>query len=178
MTTIHLIGVYNSYEAADQTAAALERAGVSHADIAIVTQASDGSVGAVDTPPGGEDGARAGAVAGTAIGAGAGLLAGAALMTIPGLGQIAAAGAIVAALAAAGAGAGFGSAIGGLVGSLMQSGYTREEADLFKAALERGDTVLVVTSDSESTDGLPPTVISEILERLALHARASVAASE
>ncbi len=160
MTSRILAGEYDVYEDAQNTAKDLEAAAVPFEDISILTNNSDGRAGIIDTPPGGEIGAKIGAVTGTVLGAGAGLLAGISLLAIPAIGPVAAAGWLVTTLVGAGAGAGLGSAAGGLIGSLTEAGLTREEAHYYAEAVRRGGTVLLV----RATDDRVP-VISAILRR-------------
>jgi hypothetical protein len=149
MATQTLTALYDSYEQAARAVDALERADVPHADIAIVTSNSDGRAGAVDTPPGGELGARAGATTGTVLGGAGGLLVGLSLLSLPALGPVAVAGWIAATLVGVGAGASFGSAAGGLVGSLVKAGVTEDQANFYAESVRRGGTILTVKVSPE-----------------------------
>jgi len=159
-----LTALYDNYEQAAQAVRELEAADVPYADIAIVTNNSDGRAGAVDTPPGGEYGAKAGATVGTVLGGAGGLLAGISLLSLPALGPIAVAGWIAATLVGVGAGAGFGSAAGGLIGSLTQAGVSEEEAHFYAESVRRGGTILTVKIEPER--------MAEVDAILARHSRA------
>src|SRR5262245_43602514 len=81
--------VYDSYSQARATVDALEKAGMSDADISIV---ANKYVSAEHADVDEVSGAAKGAGIGGAIGGGAGLLAGLGLLAIPGIGPVVAAG--------------------------------------------------------------------------------------
>ncbi|MGX1384944.1 hypothetical protein AB7M66_006075 [Bradyrhizobium japonicum] len=97
--TVTISRLYDKYNDAQQAVQRLEAAGVSHSDISIVANNSDGWFSTdkkVDRDRDGVDDRAEGAGKGAGIGAGvggtAGLLAGLGLLAIPGLGPVVAAG--------------------------------------------------------------------------------------
>jgi hypothetical protein len=84
-----------------------------------------------------------GAIAGGAVGAAAGL----GMLAIPGIGPVVAAGW----LAALASGAVAGGATGGVIGALVESGATKENAEIYAEALRRGGAVVTakVPNDKE-----------------------------
>jgi len=138
--------LYDNYSDAERAVTRLESAGVSHADISIVSNNSDNWYGSqrgkVDRDRDGVDdraeGAGSGAGIGAGIGGAAGLLAGLGLLAIPGLGPVVAAGW----LAATAAGAVAGAATGGIVGALTQAGVSREDASRYAEGVRRGGTLV------------------------------------
>ncbi|MFN3515199.1 MAG: hypothetical protein ACK41C_19305 [Phenylobacterium sp.] len=143
----------------------LERAGVPHKDISIVSNNSDkwhdghrhpGGARADAGPLGdrngdGEndvaDGAGKGAATGGVLGGGAGLLAGLGMLAIPGLGPVVAAGWLASTAAGAVAGAAIGGATGGLLGALKEAGHSDEEANVYSEGVRRGGTLISVRAD-------------------------------
>ena len=96
--------------------------------------------GAEGAVTGGGLGAIAGGVAGVAAGLGA--------LAIPGIGPVVAAGW----LAALASGAVAGGAAGGIIGALVESGASKENAELYAEALRRGGAIVTakVPNDEES----------------------------
>ena len=88
--------------------------------------------------------APAGAVGGLAIGELVGLLAGAAVITIPGIGQGLAAGAILA------AGIGGGAVVGTIAGALIGMGAEEEKAHIIAADVEKGHALLTLETTPEA----------------------------
>lgn len=128
--------LYDSYDQATRTVAALEAAGVPSDDISLVGNRPQIVEEATN-------GGAMGAGIGAAIGGGAGLLAGIGVLAIPGVGPVVAAGWLVAALAGAGAG----GAAGGLVGSLVEIGATEEQATAYSEGVRRGGTLVTARVD-------------------------------
>lgn len=130
---------YDSYDEAARAVDALERAGVPHSDITLMS----GDKSRTDSSTIGTDvstAAGSGATIGTVLGGGAGLLAGIGALAIPGVGPLVAAGWLVAAVTGAGAGA----AAGGLFGSLTGAGMDEAEAQSHADHVERGGTLVSV----------------------------------
>src|SRR5687767_6000911 len=104
-----VVGLFDSYQEAQQVVRELESSGFSHSDVSIVANDASGeyasSVGSGDRKMDNNAAEKAGsgAVGGTAVGAGLGLLAGLAALAIPGVGPVIAAGPLAAALGAGGA---------------------------------------------------------------------------
>src|SRR4051812_6164044 len=124
---ITLSHIYKDYDTGARVVSELERSGIPHSDISIISNNDTGRFGRdgstkIDRDADGVDdraeGAGKGAGIGAALGGAAGLLAGLGMLAIPGIGPVVAAGwlASTAAMAAAG------GATGGLIGALTQSG--------------------------------------------------------
>ncbi len=144
-----LAGLYDNYEDAQTTAKDLEAASVPYEDISILTNASDGHAGVIDTPPGGEDGAKVGAATGTLVGAGVGLLPASACSPFRRSGRSRSpAGSWRPSPAPASARASA-ARRAGLVGSLVEAGITKDEAHFYAEAVRRGGTVLLVKADDD-----------------------------
>jgi len=155
-----LTRVYDDYAAADETVRELKSAGLGDSHIGIVSSNADGwyrpGSDAVDPAhdkdrDGKDDrgeGAAAGAGTGAVLGGAAGVAAGLGLIAIPGIGPVVAAGW----LAALAAGAVGGGVAGGLIGALVESGTSRENAELYAEAVRRGGTIVTakVSDDDEA----------------------------
>ncbi len=146
--------LYNDYSSAKAAASELEAAGVKGGDISIVASNADGwyknengDVKHVDIKhdkdrDGVDDrteGAHTGAsIGGVAVGA-AGLAAGLGLLAIPGIGPIVAAGWVASTLAGVVAG----GIAGGAIGALVESGVSKDDADVYAEAIRRGGALVV-----------------------------------
>jgi len=97
---------------------------------------------------GDSDSATHDAESGALYGGGIGLLIGLSALTVPGVGAIVAAGAIVTALA----GAGLGAAGGFLVHALQHIGVGEEEARRYSTEIEQGGTLVAVEATDETID--------------------------
>ena len=142
--------VYSDYASANLAIKELKAAGLSDGDISILAsnaegwhKAKGGDVnpahdkdrdGRDDRAEGAATGGALGAVAGGAVGVATGL----GLLAIPGVGPVVAAGW----LAAMAAGAVAGGATGGLIGALVESGTSKENAEIYAEALRRGGAIL------------------------------------
>jgi hypothetical protein len=145
-----LTRVYNDYASAELTVRELKAAGLGDSHIGIVASNADGwhKPGSSDVNPlhdkdrdgkddraeGAVTGAGMGAIAGGAVGAAAGL----GMLAIPGIGPIVAAGW----LAALATGAVSVGAAGGIIGALVESGTSKENAELYAEALRRGGAIV------------------------------------
>lgn len=145
----HLIGIYQTREAAAQAVDELHRAGFTRDQISILmSEATYGQHFVVyDRTKSAEVGA-VGAFTGGALGALAGSLVAVASLAIPGVGFVVT-GPIVAALAGAGAG----GATGGLIGALIGAGIPDEEAKLVEDEVKDGGILVgVVAADRKEVD--------------------------
>jgi uncharacterized membrane protein/sporulation protein YlmC with PRC-barrel domain len=97
------------------------------------------------------------AVAGGLVGGAIGLLTGLGVMAIPGVGPLVAAGWLATTLA----GAGVGAAAGGLVGALVDSGVSREEAEVYEEGIRRGNTLVTV----RVPDGADTARVERLMDR-------------
>jgi hypothetical protein len=152
-----LTRVYSDYLAAEQTVRELKAAGLGDSHIGIVASNADGwhkpggsaidpehdkdRDGKDDRAEGAATGGGVGAVAGGAAGAAAGL----GLLAIPGIGPVVAAGW----LAALAAGAVGGGVAGGLIGALVESGTSKENAELYAEAVRRGGAIVTAKVSDE-----------------------------
>src|SRR5471032_2370566 len=142
--------VYGNYASADLAIRELKVAGLPHGDISILASNAEGwhkaDGGDVDDDraEGAATGGGLGAVAGGAVGVATGL----GLLAIPGVGPVVAAGW----LAAMAAGAVAGGAAGGIIGALIESGTSKENAEIYAEALRRGGAIVTakVPNDEEA----------------------------
>ena len=146
--------LYNDYPSARNAANELQAAGVKDSDISIVASNAEGwykneddGVNHVDIKHNKDrngvddraEGARTGAgIGGLAAGA-AGLAAGLGVLAIPGIGPIVAAGWAASTLAGVVAG----GVAGGAIGALVESGVSKDDADVYAEAIRRGGALVV-----------------------------------
>ena len=152
--------VYSDYASAELAVRELKASGLGDSHIGIVASNADGwhKPGGGDVDPkhdkdrdgkddraeGGATGGGLGAIAGGAAGVAAGL----GMIAIPGIGPVVAAGW----LAALAAGAVGGGVAGGLIGALIESGTSKENAELYAEALRRGGAIVTAkVPDDEQT---------------------------
>jgi hypothetical protein len=154
-----LTRVYDDYTAAEQAVRELKAAGLGDSHIGIVASNADGwhKPGGSDIDPAhdkdrdGKDdraeGAATGGGMGAIVGGAAGVAAGLGMIAIPGIGPVVAAGW----LAALAAGAVGGGVAGGLIGALVESGTSKENAELYAEAVRRGGAIVTakVSDDDE-----------------------------
>jgi len=145
-----LTRVFSDYAAADVAVQRLKAAGLGDSHISIVASNADGwhKPGGSDVDPkhdknrDGKDDRSEGAAAGGGVGAIAGgavgVAAGLGMLAIPGIGPVVAMGW----LASLAAGAVAGGATGGIVGALVESGTSKENAELYAEALRRGGAIV------------------------------------
>jgi hypothetical protein len=153
-----LTRVYNDYASAELTVRELKDAGLGDSHIGIVASNADGwhKPGGGDVDPkhdkdrDGKDDRAEGAVTGGGFGAivggTVGVIAGIGAIAIPGIGPVVAAGW----LAALASGAVAGGAAGGIIGALVESGTSKENAELYAEALRRGGAIVTIkVSDAD-----------------------------
>lgn len=153
-----LTRVYNDYSSAELAVRELEAAGLGASNIGIVASNADGwhKPGGKDVDPkhdkdrDGKDDRAEGAVTGGGLGAIAGgavgVAAGLGMLAIPGVGPVVAAGW----LAALASGAVGGGVAGGIIGALVETGTSKENAELYVEALRRGGAIVTAkVSDSD-----------------------------
>jgi len=152
--------VYSDYASAQLAVRELKAAGLGDSHIGIVASNADGwhKPGGGNVDPkhdkdrDGKDDRAEGAVTGGGIGAiaggAAGVAAGLGMIAIPGIGPVVAAGW----LAALAAGAVGGGVAGGLIGALVESGTSKENAELYAEAVRRGGAIVTAkVPDGEQT---------------------------
>jgi hypothetical protein len=142
--------VYDDYLVAENTVRDLENAGLGASHIGIVASNAEGwhKPGGGDVDPkhdkdrdGKDDrseGATTGGGMGAILGGAAGAAAGLGMIAIPGIGPVVAAGW----LSALASGAVGGGVVGGLIGALVESGTSKENAELYVEALRRGGAIV------------------------------------
>lgn len=150
--------LYDNYDGAVAAVTELERSGIPHADISLVSNNVDHRYDK-DHPTNAAADAGTGAGIGATVGGVGGLLTGLGLLAIPGVGPVVAAGWLVATAVGAVGGAVVGGAAGGIVGSLTGAGVPEHDANFYAEGLRRGGTL--VTARVE--DALAPTA-REILQ--------------
>ena len=151
--------VYEDIASAEVTVQELVGAGLGASHIGLVASNADGwhrpGAGSVspihDKDRDGRDDRSEGAVTGGGLGAilggAAGAAAGLGMIAIPGIGPVVAAGWLV----ALAAGAVSGGVAGGLIGALVESGTSKENAQLYAEAVRRGGAIVTarVSDDDE-----------------------------
>lgn len=169
---MHLItGVFDTYEHAAAAVEALKQAGITHANISLVSR------GAPDFEPDEVgDAATTGAEIGAGLGAAGGLLAGLGIVAIPGLGPVVAGGWLVATAVGAFAGAGLGAATGGLVGTLTAAGVPEADAHVLAETVKRGGAI--VTARVEEPQAAIATDILRNADGMDIEARRRLLAEE
>jgi len=156
--------VFDSREEAERALTELRSAGIRENSISIIGrhgEQDDTSRGIADD---GEASEKAGDGAKGAIGGAiAGGLLGVAALAIPGVGPLAAAGAIASGAipGAAAIGAGVGAVAGGLTGMMTSHGVSEEDASYYEEHISKGGYFLSVDESS----GVPTETAREILSR-------------
>lgn len=148
--------VFDSREEAERALTELRSAGIDDDSISIVGrhESGDGSgLSDSDTDTDGDGLNESGAVKGAIGGAVGGAVLGIAALAIPGVGPLAAAGAIAASAApgAAAIGAGVGATAGGLSGLLTNHGVSDEDASYYEEHINQGGYFVSVDSDDGDT---------------------------
>ena len=152
--------VFDSREEAERAFSELKSAGIDENAISII-----GRHGEQDGTDDDDDGVnKSGAAKGAIGGAVAGGLLGVAALAIPGVGPLAAAGAIAASAVPEGAaiGAGIGALAGGISGLLTKHGVDEEDARYYEDRINQGGIFLSVDADEA---GVPTETAREILFR-------------
>src|SRR4051812_26032408 len=159
--------VYDDYAMAEETVRELQGAGLGASNIGLVASNADGwhrpgskSVSPIhDKDRDGKDdraeGAATGGGLGAIVGGAAGVAAGLGMIAIPGVGPVVAAGW----LAALASGAVGGGVAGGLIGALVESGTSKENAELYVEAVRRGGAI--VTAKVSDDDAAKYTAIMD-----------------
>ncbi len=155
MANRYVVGVYKTEEEAVSAIRRLLEMGYMKEEISVLAKnperfsymASQTDIQA-ESPKAVARGAGAGAAAGGMLGGLGGLLLSLGVFVIPGVGPFLAAGPIAATLGGAAAG----GAVGGVVGALAGMGIDKEEARDYELALNRGELLLIVSSDTSRYD--------------------------
>jgi hypothetical protein len=156
--------VFDNHSEAEAAASELRQAGVADSALSVIArrQEDSGDYGDAETHEVDEKGESA--LKGGIVGAGAGALLGIAALAIPGVGPLAAAGAIASGAIpeAAAIGAGAGALAGGLTGLLTQHGVSDDDAQYYEERINSGGIFLSV----DTTDtGMSADEVRDILYR-------------
>ncbi|MGI2906103.1 hypothetical protein [Tolypothrix sp. VBCCA 56010] len=144
------IGVFSHRRDAEAAIGDLRDGGISLDHVSIIGKNASGDrVGGVSVNDRldntkADDGAKAGAVTGTALGGLGGLLVGLGTLAIPGVGPVLVGGAAATALATALTGAGIGAAAGSIAGALVGLGIPEKNAKVYNDRINRGDYLVIV----------------------------------
>jgi hypothetical protein len=168
--------VFDSHSEAEAAARDLRQAGVPDSALSVIArrQEESGDYGDANTEEAKEKGE--GALKGALGGAGIGALLGIAALAIPGVGPLAAAGAIASSAIpeAAAIGAGAGALAGGLSGMLTKHGVSEEDAGYYEERINDGGVFLSVDA---SAAGLSTDEVRDILQRNGGHNASSARTS-
>lgn len=141
------IGVFPHRRDAETALRELREAGFNMNQVSLVGRDADGQstsgsnlAGRTQT----DEGAKAGAATGGALGGLGGLLVGLGALAIPGIGPVLAGGALATALATTVAGGAIGAAAGGLTGALVGLGIPDDRARVYNDRVNRGDYLVMV----------------------------------
>jgi hypothetical protein len=154
--------VFDSRDEAERAISELRSAGVNESAISIVGRHGEEST---DGSDGDDDGVnKSGAIKGALAGAGLGGLLGVAALAIPGVGPLAAAGAIAASAApeAAAIGAAVGATAGGLSGLFAKEGVDDDDARYYEDRVKQGGYFVGVRAEDA---GVPLDTALDILYR-------------
>lgn len=150
------VGVFSHRRDAEAAIRDLRDAGISMDHVSIIGKDADkaGSIGGVDMKDGvdnnkADDGAKAGAVTGGALGGLGGLLVGLGTLAIPGVGPVLLGGAAATALATALTGGAIGAAAGGMAGALVGLGIPEDNARVYNDRVNKGDYLVIVDGTDE-----------------------------
>ena len=153
-TTVN--GLFDSRDDAAEAVREIKVAGVSDAEISIVTNQVDGQSAQrsandrmVDNNMA-ESGTGDGAAFGGALGAGAGLLAGLGVIVIPGVGPLLGAGWLI----TTAIGAAVGASGGGLIGALVGAGVDNDDAQIYVDRIRSGGTLVSVRVADTEVDAI------------------------
>ncbi|HEX8262983.1 MAG TPA: hypothetical protein VF547_08925 [Allosphingosinicella sp.] len=164
--------VFDSHSEAEAAVRELRGAGVSDSALSVIARRQEGGggdYGGADTHEVKDKGE--GLLKGAAAGAGVGALLGIAALAIPGVGPLAAAGAIASSAIpeAAAIGAGAGALTGGLTGLLTKHGVSDDDASYYEGRIKEGGVFVSVDTGAA---GLDRETAQDILYRAGGHSAA------
>jgi uncharacterized membrane protein len=144
-----IVGLFDYHEDADRAVQALKENGFDNSQISLVAREADSTKRGTTT-------AGTGAATGAAAGGLLGLVAGIGAVMIPGIGPELATGVIANALATTigmtAVGAGIGAATGGMIGALVDTGLSREDAEVYAEGVKRGGVLVFVDTTSQNEE--------------------------
>lgn len=136
------IGVFSTRHDAEVALTELRDAGFSMNQVSLIAKDADSNNPVASTKA--DEGVKAGAATGGALGGLGGLLVGLGALAIPGIGPVIAGGAVATALATALTGGAIGAAAGGLAGGLAGLGIPEDRARFYSDRLNRGGHLVIV----------------------------------
>lgn len=142
-TTRRAIGVFSHQRDAESALRELRNAGFPMTQVSLI--AKDGNIrekSGIGNKA--DEGLKAGAATGGALGGLGGLLVGLGALAIPGVGPVIAGGAVATALATTLTGGAVGAAVGGIAGGLVGLGIPEERARIYSDRFQRGHYLLIV----------------------------------
>ncbi|WP_071190162.1 general stress protein [Trichormus sp. NMC-1] len=142
-TTRRAIGVFSHQRDAESALRELRNAGFPMTQVSLI--AKDGNIrekSGIGNKA--DEGLKAGAATGGALGGLGGLLVGLGALAIPGVGPVIAGGAVATALATTLTGGAVGAAVGGIAGGLVGLGIPEERARIYSDRFQKGDYLLIV----------------------------------
>jgi hypothetical protein len=163
--------VFDHHHDAEKAVTALRKAGITDNQFSFVARHDDkidtsgtGTTAEAVETHGDSTGERAGK--GALAGGGTGLLLGLGAAAIPGIGPFITAGAMAEALGVVGgaavSGTLVGAATGAVAGAFVKAGYSKEEADYYGDAVDKGSVLVAVdTAQSALTAGQVRSILSE-----------------
>ena len=143
------IGVFPHRRDAEVALTELRDAGFLMSQVSLIGKDADGRNPVAGVGNKANEGAKAGAVTGGALGGLGGLLVGLGALAIPGIGPVVAGGAVATALATTAAGGAIGAAAGGITGGLVGLGIPENRARVYNDRLNRGDYLVIVDGTDE-----------------------------
>jgi hypothetical protein len=149
-----VVGMFDNFAQARNAAHDLEKAGISHEDISIMSGSPNAqpqtvreATGTTQTPDDTYDTPAAETGKGAVTGGVLGLIAGLVMLAIPGVGTVFGAGWLWLILGGAVAGG-----VVGLVGALVHAGVPHEQALVYNEAVRRGGTLIAVRAADDMAD--------------------------
>ncbi len=137
------IGVFSHRQAAEDALTELRSAGFNLDQVSLIAKNADTTHSGIAGNKA-DEGAKAGAVTGGALGGLGGLLVGLGALAIPGVGPVLLGGAAATALATALTGGAIGAAAGGISGALVGIGIPEDRAKVYSDRFQKGDYIIMV----------------------------------
>jgi hypothetical protein len=169
-TTKRAIGVFSHRRDAEAALRNLRNAGFPMNQVSLIAKyVNDGGKSNLETGNKADEGLKAGAATGGAIGGLGGLLVGLGTLAIPGVGPVMAGGAVATALATTLTGGVVGAAVGGIAGGLIGLGIPEERARVYSDRFQRGH-YLVIVDGSEAQIHQAETILKGLgIEEFAIY---------
>ncbi|MBE9236704.1 histidine kinase [Anabaena aphanizomenioides LEGE 00250] len=143
-TTKRAVGVFSHRRDAETALRDLRNAGFPMNQVSLIAKDTDNSEKRNLEGNKADEGLKAGAATGGAIGGIGGLLVGLGTLAIPGVGPVMAGGAVATALATTLTGGVVGAAVGGIAGGLIGLGIPEERARVYSDRFQRGHYLIIV----------------------------------